>query len=163
MRRVTARWGLASAPGSSYPPGMRFILVLLGCAAALAQSPAALQKAAQKAMKSQLTREVKECPAARNSLYANTCTAEAEQATKADFDTFYHSLESLLAANPANVENLKASEDAWVLYTGRACDAVEYLFRGGTIEPSAVMRCRIQLMRSRMKDLGSLYETVLHH
>lgn len=139
------------------------MLVLLATTAALAQSTAALQKAAQKAMKSQLTREAKECPPGRNSLYANTCTSDAEQAAKADFDTFYHSLEGLLATDPANVENLKASQDAWTLYAGKSCDAIEYLFRGGTIQQSAVIRCRIQLMRSRMKDLDALYETVLHH
>jgi uncharacterized protein YecT (DUF1311 family) len=59
-------------------------------------------------------------------------------------------LRSLLQGDAGAVDRLDASQEQWQHYMQKACEAIDYFFRDGTIRSSAVTRCRIQLTRSRM-------------
>ena len=58
---------------------------------------------------------------------------------------------------------LRDSQQAWLNYRQKQCEAVFDFWRSGTVAPSAELRCKIELTRSRMRDLDSLYEMPLHH
>jgi uncharacterized protein YecT (DUF1311 family) len=139
------------------------LVVLLGHAASGAQSPAQYQKAASAALQSQLSREGKDCPGAHTTYDDNMCIGKVVEATHSDFDTFYRNLQLLLAVDSANANKLTQAQEQWLQYRKQTCDAIDELYRGGTIRPSAVMRCDIQITRSRMRDLDSIYYTVLHN
>jgi len=127
-----------------------------------AQTPFSYQNQAKAALRSQVSKIGKDCPNTRSTANENICIGRVELETKADFATYYGSLRSLLQASPDAVSQLEKSQEEWERYVQKACDAIESFYRGGTIRPSAVVSCRIQLTRSRMQDLDVLYYTTLH-
>src|SRR5262249_28674263 len=130
---------------------------------AWAQQPTSYQKTAQAALNSQISQEGKDCPDARTTRDENICTANVVSVTERDFDVFYQSLLGLLGTEPGNQQKLREAQEQWLKYRDKTCEAVAALYDGGTIRPSAVSRCEIQLTRSRMRDLDSAYYTVLHN
>lgn len=116
------------------------------------------QKAAKVAFDAEMLRIGKDCTKVKTQRDENICQSDAETATERNFDAFYGALESIVGGG-----RLRDSQQAWVDYRNRQCDAIFEFWRSGTIAPSAEMRCKIELMRSRMRDLDSLYETPLHH
>jgi uncharacterized protein YecT (DUF1311 family) len=127
-----------------------------------AQSPSSDQSKAQAALHSQVSQIGKDCPNAKTTMAENNCISMVEQQTKTDFTTFYGSLRSLLQQSADATSQLDSSQEEWEHYAQTACNAVDSFHRGGTIGPSAVAICRIQLTRSRMQDLDVLYYTALH-
>jgi len=128
-----------------------------------AQSPSSNQSKAKVALHSQVSQIGNDCPSAKATMEENSCISMAGQQTKRDFATFYGSLRSLLRQSPEAGGQLDSSQEDWEHYAQKACDAIDSFFRRGTIRPSAVAACRIQLTRSRMQDLDALYFTTLHH
>ncbi|MFZ0589820.1 MAG: lysozyme inhibitor LprI family protein, partial [Bryobacteraceae bacterium] len=104
----------------------------------------------------------KDCPAARTTIEENNCIVGVEQQTRENFQVFYDSLRSLLGPKSEAVIQLDNSQLQWEKYSKEACDAVDSLFRRGSIRLSAVETCKVPLMRSRMQDLNALYITTLH-
>jgi uncharacterized protein YecT (DUF1311 family) len=127
-----------------------------------AQGPAQLQAAARAALQSQMSQEGKDCPDARTQYDQNTCIGQVLAATNHDFEIFYQNLLFQLAPNPSNQENLKRAQKQWEAYREDTCNAIDELYKGGTIRSSAVTGCEVQLTRSRMRDLNNIYATVLH-
>jgi uncharacterized protein YecT (DUF1311 family) len=146
------------------PQMICLVLCLLGgSSTTFAQSPVTYQKAAGVALQSQLSKQGKDCPDAQTTRDMNACLAEVERTTKNDFETFYRNLGLLLESDETGLKKLQGSQDKWNEYAASACDAIDYLYREGSIRPSAVMACEIQLRRSRMQDLDLLYHTILHN
>jgi uncharacterized protein YecT (DUF1311 family) len=135
---------------------------LLARSASPAQGPAQLQNAARTAFQSQMSQEGKDCPNARTQYDQNICIGQVLAATNHDFEMFYQNLLFLLAPDPTNKENLKKAQKEWEAYREDSCNALDELYKGGTIRGSAVTGCEVQLTRSRMRDLNNLYATVLH-
>lgn len=115
------------------------------------------QKAAKAAFETEMARIGKDCAKAKTQRDENICQSDAATATERNFDAFYRSLENIVGSG-----RLRESQQAWVDYRNKQCDAIFEFWRPGTVAPSAEMRCKIELMRSRMRDLDSLYETPLH-
>ncbi|HEX4133005.1 MAG TPA: lysozyme inhibitor LprI family protein [Bryobacteraceae bacterium] len=140
-----------------------FLLVHLDLTLSRAQSPTSDQNKAQAALHSQVSRIGKDCPDAKTTAEENSCISIVEQQTRTDFAAFYGSLHSLLQRSPDDaVSQLDSPQEEWEHYAQKACDAVDSFYRGATIRPSGVTTCRIQLTRSRMRDLDVLYYTTLH-
>lgn len=59
-------------------------------------------------------------------------------------------------------QRLKDTQELWLRYRDKTCEAVGYLWEGGTIRPSREMSCDIRLTRSRMRDLFWLYDVASH-
>ena len=116
------------------------------------------QKAAKAAFDKEMARVGKDCTQVRNQRDENDCQSDAAGATERNFAAFYKALEGIIG-NAA----LSDSQQAWLDYRKKQCDAVFDFWSPGTIAPSAELRCEIELTRSRMRDLDSLYETPLHH
>jgi uncharacterized protein YecT (DUF1311 family) len=53
-------------------------------------------------------------------------------------------------------------EQAWHKYRDQACQAGRDQMGGGTAAPSTEMRCEIELARSHMRELDSIYWMQLH-
>ena len=139
------------------------VIYMLGAYSAWAQAPERYQKAAQAALQAQISREGKDCLDARTTADENNCLANAATMTQHDFDAFYGNLLSLLGSESANQQKLDEAQVQWVRYRDKTCEAIGYLYSGGSIQSSAITRCRIELIRSRMHDLDSVYHTILHN
>jgi uncharacterized protein YecT (DUF1311 family) len=139
-----------------------FFALLVARSASPAQGPAQLQNAARSAFQSQISQEGKDCPNARTQYDQNVCIGQVLAATNHDFEIFYQNLLLLLAPDPSNQENLKKAQKEWEAYREDSCNAMDELYKGGTIRGSAVTGCEVQLTRSRMRDLDNIYATVLH-
>jgi uncharacterized protein YecT (DUF1311 family) len=120
------------------------------------------QKAAQAALNSQESKEGKDCPGADTAYAANMCLGKVSEETQKDFDQFYKNLLALLDDAASAQEKLEQAQDQWEQYRTKTCDAIDELYKGGTIRPSANMECYIKLARSRMRDLDYLYNGALH-
>jgi uncharacterized protein YecT (DUF1311 family) len=128
-----------------------------------AQSPQSDQSKAQAALHSQVSQIGKDCPNAKNTVEENSCIATVLQQTNSDFAVYYGRLRSLLRQSGEAAQQLDESQEEWEHYAQKACDAIDSFYREGTIRTSAVASCRIQLRRSRMRDLDALYYMPLHH
>ena len=126
-----------------------------------AQSPLQHQKAANDALRSQLSKEGKDCPDARDNTEDKLCISEVSQQTDKDFAIFYEHLKQLL--DSVSRANLEQAQQQWLLYRDKSCSAIDEFFRDGSARVGLTTRCGIQLTRSRMKDLDSLYALPLHH
>jgi uncharacterized protein YecT (DUF1311 family) len=129
--------------------------------AATAQSPLQHQKAANEALRSQLSKEGKDCQEARDNSEDKACIGEVLQQTERDFGVFYDNLEALLDS-PGRA-NLEQAQREWLGYRQKSCSAIDEFFREGSARAGMTTRCEIQLTRSRMKDLDALYNLPLHH
>jgi uncharacterized protein YecT (DUF1311 family) len=129
--------------------------------AAPAQSPLQHQKAANEALRSQLSKEGKDCAQARDNSEDKACIGEALQQTEKEFGVFYDNLEELL--DSASRTNLEQAQQQWLGYRRKSCSAIDEFFREGSARAGMTTRCEIQLTRSRMKDLDALYNLPLHH
>ncbi|MGA8598340.1 MAG: lysozyme inhibitor LprI family protein [Bryobacteraceae bacterium] len=126
------------------------------------QDPGSYQKKAEAALRFEVARIGKDCPAARTTIEENNCIVGVEQQTRENFQVFYDSLRLLLGPKSEAAIQLDNSQSQWEKYSKEACDAVDSLYRRGSIRLSAVETCKVPLMRSRMQDLNALYITTLH-
>ena len=108
------------------------------------------QRTANAAFGAEMARVGTDCTNVRNQREEDSC--------ERNFSVFYSALESIVGSDA-----LYDSEQAWLDYRKKQCVAVFDFFRPGTIAPSAALRCKVELTRSRMRDLDSLFETALHH
>lgn len=116
------------------------------------------QRTANAAFGAEMARVGRDCTNVRNQREEDSCESEAAAGTERNFSVFYSALESIVGSDA-----LDDSEQAWLDYRKKQCVAVFDFFRPGTIAPSAALRCKVELTRSRMRDLDSLFETALHH
>jgi len=121
-------------------------------------TPPDCQKTADAAFKAEAARAGKDCADASNQYESNICLSEAAEKTERNLNTFYNALEGIIGSAP-----LRESQRAWVNYRKTQCGAVHTYWRRGTIAPSAESSCQIELARSRMRDLESLFDVPLHH
>ena len=143
---------------------MLLSVCIFGALSLSAQAPQQYQKAAQAALQAQMSQAGRDCLDPRTTADENNCIAKSATMAQHDFDVFYDNLLSLLGGcESANRQKLTEAQDQWELYRNKTCEAIDYLYRGGSIQPSAVTRCRIELLRSRMRDLDTIYHTVLHN
>jgi uncharacterized protein YecT (DUF1311 family) len=120
--------------------------------------PIECQKTAKAAFDAEMARVGKDCTNFGSQQADDSCQGEAEAATERNFRAFYSALEGIVGSSA-----LQDSQQAWLDYRKKQCDAVFDFWRPGTIAPSAKVRCEIDLTRSRMRDLDSLFDTPLHH
>ncbi|HEV2616722.1 MAG TPA: lysozyme inhibitor LprI family protein [Candidatus Acidoferrales bacterium] len=116
------------------------------------------QKVAKVAFDAEMARIGKDCKNVMSQREEDSCQSDAAAATERNFSNFYNALEGIVGNKVLN-----ESEPAWLNYRKKQCDAILGFFQPGTIAPSAALRCKIELTRSRMRDLDSLFETPLHH
>jgi uncharacterized protein YecT (DUF1311 family) len=129
--------------------------------AAGAQSPLQHQKAANDALQSQVSKEGKDCLDAKDNYQDKVCISEVFRQTDKDFAVFYDNLKQLLDSTSGI--NLEQAQQHWLAYREKSCHAIDEFFRDGSARGGLATRCQIQLTRSRMKDLDSLYSLPLHH
>jgi uncharacterized protein YecT (DUF1311 family) len=144
---------------------MRFALLTaaLVVAVALPARPAGEQQAAKAAYDAEMVREGKMCPHASTTIEINECLAKEANQTSMNFIVFYSNLRSLLKSNPDNEKLLDETQTAWTAYRDKTCAAIDEFWSGGTIRVSQSESCQILLTHSRMRDLNSLYDMLLHH
>jgi uncharacterized protein YecT (DUF1311 family) len=126
-------------------------------------TPVELQRGARVAYDAEMAHEGHDCPDANTQYDENICLGRVVETTATNFASFYAALAGLMSGDAPSLQTLEDSQIAWSDYQQKACHAIETLFRGGTILPSAGMGCVIQLTRSRMRDLNMLYDLPLHH
>jgi uncharacterized protein YecT (DUF1311 family) len=132
------------------------------------QSPLQERAQHQKAALAALTREQakggRDCPGAATTYDVNICLSNVADETEKNFNDFYKHLFVLLEGEDNGPqEKLDDAEAQWLEYRKQSCAAIHELYKGGTIRPSAEMRCAISLTRSRMRDLAELYDIPLHN
>jgi uncharacterized protein YecT (DUF1311 family) len=118
----------------------------------------ACQQIAKSAFDAEMARVGRDCLTAQNQREENSCQQAAESTTARNYAAFSTAVEAIIGDTIWRKAN-----DAWTLYRKRQCDAVFDFYSPGTIAPSARSRCMVEVTRSRMRDLNSLYETPLHH
>ena len=151
--------------------GVSVVGLLVGCTAQQNRSartagdsrpgcgkPTECQRAAKMAFDAEMARNGKDCLGVTTTTDENDCQVEALRATERNFAAFLDALEGLVGRSP-----VEASQQAWLNYRAKQCDAIFDFFTPGTIGPSARTRCKINLTRSRMRDLDELFESTLHH
>ncbi|HWC17432.1 MAG TPA: lysozyme inhibitor LprI family protein [Terriglobales bacterium] len=138
-----------------------FFVLITTSASALAQSAIDHQKAAKSSLDAELSREGHDCPGVKTTLEENGCIVGIWEQTQKSLNSFFSALTDLLPASDAH--KLAEAQKAWLSYRELSCNAIDNFYVGGTIRLSVATRCRIELSRSRMRDLDDLYNTVLHH
>ncbi len=116
--------------------------------------------AAAAALRAEQAEEGRHC-AAQNQYEDNICSAQSAEAADRNLAVFYQNLKAILAGEAQHT--LQASQDAWLDYRKKTCDAVFAFYRDGTIRNAAQARCHTRLTSERMRDLDYLYEGPLHH
>jgi uncharacterized protein YecT (DUF1311 family) len=145
---------------------MILLISLLGTYASvsLAQNLHARQQhveAAMVALKAEQAKEGKDCANAKSQYEDNVCTAETAKAADSNLSAFYDNLKSILGSE--NRTDLQESQNAWLQYRTKTCDAVFDFYKDGTIRNAEQARCQTRLTRQRIRDLDYLYEGPLHH
>jgi uncharacterized protein YecT (DUF1311 family) len=126
-----------------------------------AQSLLPHQRAANDALQLRLSKEGNDCLDVRNNNGDTFCITEVATQTDKDFSTFYENLKAIL--DQPNQKNLEDAQTKWVVYRDATCQAIDEFFRQGTARVGMVARCKIHVIRSRMKDLDAIYNLPLHH
>lgn len=103
----------------------------------------------------------KDCVQAKNQYEGNICTAQVADDADQNFAVFYENLKAIIGDDAQ--KKLQDSQDAWLDYRKKACDAVLDFYKSGTIRNSEYSRCQTRLTRQRMRDLDFLYDSPLHH
>lgn len=144
-----------------------------------------LQQQAKMAFNREMARKkAGDCLNARSTYEEVMCLSKAVDATAANYRSFTGALRALLGQkNPlltneedavsgatgkplTSQEMLKEFdqvETEWEKYRKDQCAAAYDLFKGGTIAPVMAGECQLDLMRSRMAGLNSIYDMTLHH
>jgi uncharacterized protein YecT (DUF1311 family) len=143
-----------------------------------------LRAIANAALAAEMAREkAPECPNADNTVAENECLAHENDLTGANLKTFTTAVRGLLAVpypsqpglpdypngptghpgTPAtNTAAFDAAESAWHTYAKAQCDAVDTLWRGGTIVNAVDLECSLRQSRNRLRELDTAYSVVLH-
>ena len=102
------------------------------------------------------------------------CLSQEFKTTDANYLTYVRSIGALLRLTPpedgprpatdAKIARLPFddSESAWQSYREKACAAMAYLYRGGSIIPLARGSCLLSLTWSHMDELQNLYGDLWH-
>lgn len=140
------------------------LLVAMCSSVSLAQNLDVRQQhveAAMAALQAEQAKEGKDCANAKSQYEETVCTAETAKTADTSLSAFYTNLKAILGSE--NQARLQESQNAWLQYRIKACDAVFELYKGGTIRNSEQARCETRLTRQRIRDLDYLYEGPLHH
>lgn len=146
---------------------------------------ARLRTTANSAYTAETAREkAPECPNADNTVAINQCLSREDDLTGANYKDFTSALRAMLAlprptfpgettpyigpsgreATPAtNTDAFDTAESAWQTYAKAQCNAVDTLWRGGTIVDSMDGECYLHLARARLHELNDTYDMLLHH
>lgn len=141
----------------------------------MAQRPQ-LQARAKKIFAAEMDREkAGECHAAVTTYDINVCLGKEVANTDQNISQYESLIRELMgsrpempgapAAGPAGRELTSAEsaaefdrvEQAWRKYRDQACQAARDQMGGGTAAASSEMRCEIELARSHMRELDSIY------
>jgi uncharacterized protein YecT (DUF1311 family) len=144
-----------------------------------------LRDAANSAYTAEAAREkAGDCPNVATTYDSVMCLSKEGDITDANYKAFTSTLRAMLAlpaptfpgettpsvgpsgreATPAtNTAAFDTSEAAWQTYAKAQCDAVDTLWRGGTIVNSMVGECNLRMARARLHELNDAYEMPLHH
>jgi uncharacterized protein YecT (DUF1311 family) len=117
--------------------------------------------AALAALHAEQAKEGKDCPDVRGQRDEDICTGQVAEAADRNLAIFYDNLKAIIDGEAQ--KKLQDSQNAWLDYRKKACDAVYEFYKDGTIRNSEQARCQTRLTRDRMRALDSLYETPLHH
>ena len=144
--------------------GRLIAAVAFACSAvAVAQDFKAHQQhaaAALVALKTEQAKEGKDCLQAQNQYDDNICTRQVAEAADRNLAVLFDNLKAIVGGDAQ--KKLQVSQDAWLEYRKKACDAVFEFYKDGTIRKAEQARCETRLARARMRDLDFLYETPLH-
>jgi uncharacterized protein YecT (DUF1311 family) len=124
------------------------------------------------------------CPNATAAYDINLCLAHEDEITDANYRAFTAAVRAMLAlpqptfpgettpyvgptgpeATPAtNTAAFDAAEAAWHAYATAECNAVDTLWRSGTIVNAMVGYCELRMARTRLHELNDAYEMLLYH
>jgi uncharacterized protein YecT (DUF1311 family) len=140
-----------------------------------------LQARAKQIFDTEMDREKKgECPDAKTTYDINVCFGKEVATTDQNLTNYEALIRELISsapdmpgapvsgpAGPALTSTESAAEfgrveQAWRQYRDLACKAARNQMGGGTAAPSSEMRCEIDLDRSHMRELDSIYWLELH-
>lgn len=125
---------------------------------------------AQLAYEAEMSQTGNECQDAVTLVDRNECLENIRTQTYKNFEDFFGGLRQALvnaSPNDANALALDSAQRAWEKDRSETCDAVSNTYDVGTVknpgssEPSARIRCLIEITRSRMRDLMRLYSPTL--
>jgi len=140
-----------------------------------------LQTRAKKIFDAEMDREkTGECPDAKSTYEINICFGNETGTTDQNLTNYEALIRELISsapdmpgalttgpAGPALTSSESAVEfdrveQAWRQYRDTACKAARDQMGGGTAAPSSEMRCVMDLDRSHMRELDSIYWLELH-
>jgi uncharacterized protein YecT (DUF1311 family) len=141
-----------------------------------------LQSQAKAAYDREMAREkAGDCPNANYTRAIVECLGNEISTTTANFKAFTGAIRSILSLEgsdakdtilgptgqtPSREEVLRAFDDAasaWDKYSAAQCDAIYGLYKGGTYTNVAGEACQLLLLRSRMREMDTLYNDALRH
>jgi len=122
-----------------------------------------------------------DCPNASNTRDINQCLDREVGITEANYKAYTSALRAMLAPPSAdepspqesgptgqyatfatNAAAFDAAEAAWHTYAAAECNAIDTLWRGGTIVNSMVLGCSQRMTRARLHELDNAYDFSLH-
>jgi uncharacterized protein YecT (DUF1311 family) len=142
-----------------------------------------LRDEANSAYSAEIAREkAGDCPNSTNTYDFNMCLSHEEEITQANYKVFVTTLRAMLAlpepampgespyigptgpaATPAaNAAAFDAAESAWHAYATAECNAVDTLWRSGTIVNEMVGLCNLRMARARLHELDVAYDMHSH-
>jgi hypothetical protein len=141
---------------------------------------AVLRTQTKQAFDAEMAREkAGDCPSANTTYDVNICLGKEVDTTNQNLNTYEQALRGFLGLHyptmpdqpPApsvrtpeqDVADFDHYEQLWHDYMDSACTAAFRHFDGGTGAPSADMGCHLLLIRSHLRDLDTIHDTMLYH
>ena len=115
---------------------------------------------AEETLKTELAKQGKDCIQAQSQYEDTACSAQVARAADQSLVVFFENLKAILPSDAQST--LQDTQQAWLNYRKKACEAVFEFYKDGTIRNSEQARCEIRLIRQRMQDLDFLYYGPLH-
>jgi uncharacterized protein YecT (DUF1311 family) len=96
------------------------------------------------------------CKDAKSLQESNDCMEQAATTTKREFNRYFVKLTESIKDEKAKSE-LRLAQDRWGEYRDKSCAAAFDFYASGVMRAVMEFVCEIQLTRSRMKDLETIY------
>ena len=96
------------------------------------------------------------CKDAKSLQEQNDCMEQAATTVKREFNRFFATLAASIKDDKAK-QGLRLAQDRWSEYRDKSCSAAFDFYASGVTRTVMERTCEIQLTRSRMKDLETIY------
>jgi uncharacterized protein YecT (DUF1311 family) len=101
-----------------------------------------------------------DCSKATNQLDLNICLQKQYAATDRELIDLYKKVSAKLDAQQRSI--LIQSQKRWISFRDEYAKIYELIYKGGSIAPSVILQCKIELTKTRITELQTLFEQISH-